>query len=147
MASQEQRDEANGSRPDNNGSALSIKTATGAELVCNDVWTARIMVTAVSGVGMYVAKSLVTFFHENPELFSSTMQLLLRPWGVVTDIMAGSVIVDLDCGSQEKHSKFLKDFDDGKVKEAMEKEFTEIGYDGKLQLTLEKKDVAVMEMR
>ena len=50
MASQEQRDEANGSRPVNNGSALSIKTAAGTELVCNDVWTARIMVTAVSGV-------------------------------------------------------------------------------------------------
>ena len=147
MASQEQRDEANGSRPVNNGSALSIKTAAGTELVCNDVWTARIMVTAVSGVGIYVAKSLVTLVHENPELVRSTIQLFFGPWGVVKDVMPGSVIVDLDCGSQEKHSKFLKDFEDGKVKDAMEEELTKIGCDEKLQLTLKERDVAVMEMR
>ena len=146
MASQQQRDEANGSRPVNNGSALSIKTAAGTELVCNDVWTARIMVTAVSGVGIYVAKSLVTLVHENPELVRSTIQLFFGPWGVVKDVTPGSVIVDLDCGSQEKHSKFLKDFKDGKVKDAMEEEFTKIGYNEKLQLTLEERDVAVMEM-
>ena len=146
MASQQQRDEANGSRPVNNGSALSIKTAAGTELVCNDVWTARIMVTAVSGVGIYVAESLVTFLYKNPEWFRSAIQLVFKPWGVVKDVTPGSVIVDLDCGSQEKHSKFLKDFKDGKVKDAMEEEFTKIGYNEKLQLTLEERDVAVMEM-
>ena len=140
MASQEQEDEANGSRPVNNGSALSIKTAAGTELEVNDVWTARIMVTAVSGVGIYVTKSLVTFLHENPELVRSAIQLAFKAWGEVKDVKPGSVIVDLDCGSQEKHSKFLKDFKDGKVKDAMEEEFTKIGYDEKLQLT-------VIEMR
>ena len=148
MASQEQRDEANGSRPVNNDSALSIKTAAGTELVCNDVWTARIIVAAVPGVVMYVVKSLLTFLQENPELVKSTTQLAFKPWGEVKDVKPGSIIVDLDCGSQEKHSKFLKDFKDGKVKDAMEKEFTKIGYNEKLQLTLEKlRDVAVMEMR
>ena len=146
MASQEQRDEANGSRPVNNGSALSIKTAAGTELVCNDVWTARIVVTAVSGVGIYVTKSLLTFLHKNPDLVKSTIQLAFKAWGVVKDVKPGSVIVDLDCGSQEKHSKFLKDFKDGKVKDAMEEAFTRIGYNEKLQLTLEERDVAVMEM-
>ena len=94
-----------------------------------------------------MTKSLVTFLRENPELVRSAIQLAFKAWGEVKDVKPGSVIVDLDCGSQEKHSKFLKDFNDGKVKDAMEEEFTKIGYDEKLQLTLKETNVAVMKMR
>lgn len=147
MASQAQRDGANGTRPVHNDSVLSIRTAGGTELTINDAWTARIVVTAVSGVGMYVVKNLVTFLHDNPKLVRSAIQLAFQVWGEVKDVKPGSVIVDLDCGSQEKHSKFLKDFKDEKVKEAMEVEFRKIGYNEKLQMTLEERDVAVVEMR
>lgn len=54
MASQAQRDGANDTRPVSKGSALSIRTAGGTELVFNDAWTARIVVTAVSGAGIYL---------------------------------------------------------------------------------------------
>lgn len=144
MAGQEERDRTNGSRPVNNGSALSIRTASGTELSLNDPWTARIVVTAVSGVGVYFAKNLVTFLRENPELVKSAIQLAFKAWGEVKDVKPGSVIVDLDCGSQEKYSKFCKDFDDGKVKDAMEKEFRKIGYNEKLQMTIKERDVAAM---
>ena len=94
-----------------------------------------------------MTKSLVTFLRENPELVRSAIQLAFKAWGEVKDVKPGSVIVDLDRGSQKKHSKFLKDFNDGKVKDAMEEEFTKIGYDEKLQLTLKETNVAVMKMR
>ena len=146
MAGQVQRDEANGSRPVNSGSALSLRTAGGTEFTTNDPWTARIVVTAVSGVGIYLAKNLVTFLVKNPELVRDAIRLAVRPWGELKGVWTGSVIVFLDCGSQEKYLKFLKDFADGKVKDAMEEEFSKIGYNEKLQIALEERHVAAMEM-
>lgn len=147
MASQAQRDGANDTRPVSNGSALSIRTAGGTELAFNDAWTARIVVTAVSGTGIYLVKNLVTFLCENPGLVRNAIQQAFQVWGEVKDVKPGSVIVDLDCGSQEKYSKFRKDFDDGKVKDALEEEFCKVGYNEKLQMALKERDVAVVEMR
>ena len=147
MASQAPRDGANDTRPVSNGSALSIRTAGGTELAFNDAWTARIVVTAVSGAGIYLVKNLVTFLCENPGLVRSAIQQAFQVWGEVKDVKPGSVIVDLDCGSQEKYLKFHKDFDDGKVKDALEGEFCKIGYNKKLQMDLKERDVAEVEMR
>ena len=144
---QEQRDGANGSTPSTNDSALSIKTAGGTEIGFNDPWTARIVVTTVCGVGIYVTKNLVSFLHENRDLVRGAIQLAFQTWGVVKDVKPGSIIVDLDCGSKDKFSKFNDDFEDGKVKDAMEEEFRKIGYNEKLQLALKEKNVAVIKTR
>ena len=131
----------------NNDPDLSITLTTDkTEVVVNDAWTARILVGAVAAAGMYSVKSLATLLLENPEVLKSALDLALQVWGKVVSVTSGSLIVDLDCESEGKYSKFVEDFDDGKVQGAMEKEFSKIGY-GKLQLTLEKRDVAVMEMR
>ena len=148
MASEAERDASNGARPSPSGSVMRVVTAGGNEVEINDVWTARILVTAVAGTGIYLAKSLVTFLRENRELVTDAVQLAVEAWGKAR-VEPGSIIVDLDCGSQEKFLKFQKDFEDGKIKDALERGFGEIGYNAKLELKLIKKtpNVAAVEMR
>ena len=148
MASEAEGDASNGARPSTSGSVMRVETAGGNKVEINDVWTARILVTAVSGTGIYLAKSLVTFLRENRELVTDAVQLAVEAWGEAR-VEPGSIIVDLDCGSQEKFLKFQKDFEDGKVKEALERGLGVVGYDAKLELKLIKEtpNVAAVEMR
>ena len=137
MASEAERNADNG--------AMRVSTAGGTEVEGNGAWTARIQVTAVL---KDAAKGLAEF-RENVKLINDTIQLALEFWGVIEGIWWGSIIVDLDCGSQEKFFEFQKDFEDGKVKDAMETEFREIGYNGKLELKLMKEttNMAIFEFR
>ena len=148
MASEAEGDASNGARPSTSGSVMRVETAGGNKVEINDVWTARILVTAVSGAGIYLAKSLVTFLRENPKLVTDAVQLAVKVWGEAK-VKPGSIIVDLDCGSHEKFLKFQKDFEDGKVKEALERGLGVIGYDAKLELKLIKEtpNVAAVEIR
>ena len=81
-------------------------------------------------------------------MVTDAVQLAVEAWGEAR-VEPGSIIVDLDCGSQEKFLKFQKDFEDGKVKDALERGFGEIGYNAKLELKLIKEtpNVAAVEMR
>ena len=63
MASEAEGDASNGARPSTSGSVMRVETAGGNKVEINDVWTARILVTAVSGAGIYLVKSSVTFLH------------------------------------------------------------------------------------
>lgn len=144
MADQAERDGGNGERP--SGSALSVRTAGGTEISINDPWTARITMVAA----IYTVKTLASFFKENPEVVKSALQLVFKPLGaVISQVSPGSLNVDLNFGSKEQFLKFEKDFQDGKVKDAIEEEFRKIGYDTKLNLTLIKEtpNVATIEMR
>ena len=147
MASQV--DANNGSRPSTSGPAMSFtRTASETRIEINDRWAVRFLVVAVSGAGIYLTKSLVTFLRENPELVTDTVQKAVKVWGKAM-VKPGSIIVDLDCGSQEKFLKFQKDFEDGKVKDALERGLGEIGYNAELELTLIKEtpNVATIKKR
>ena len=147
MASEAERDPGNGARPSTSGTIIKLKIPGGTEVEINDVWASRILVTAISGSTVYLIQGFVTFFLENPELVMDTVQLALKTWGQVVDVIVGSLIIDLDCGSQKKFLKFQKDFEDGKVKDAMEKEFSEIGYNAKLELKLMKETSKVANIK
>ena len=147
MASEAERDPGNGARPSTSGTIIKVKIPGGTEVEINDVWASRILVTAISGSTVYLIQGFVTFFLENPELVMDTVQLALKTWGQVVDVIVGSLIIDLDCGSQKKFLKFQKDFEDGKVKDAMEKEFSEIGYNAKLELKLMKETSKVANIK
>ena len=86
----------------------------------------------------------LAMIHENFTLIKNILQLVLDCWGIIRRIWYGSIIVDLDCGSQENFLEFQKDFEDGTIKNAMEAEFRKIGYNGKLELKLMK---CVFEIR
>ena len=101
MASQAERDANNGARPSTGGSAMRLVTAGGNKVEINDVWTARILVTAVSGAGISSGRGIGTFFRKNPKLVTDRLQ----PARKVKNTGPGSIIVDLDCGS---HKKFLQ---------------------------------------
>ena len=75
MASEAERDASNGVRPSPSGSVMRVETAGGNKIEINDVWTTRILVTAVSGTGIYVVKSLVTFFRENQKLVTDAVKM------------------------------------------------------------------------
>ena len=139
MASEAERVAANDSGPSTSGSVMSVRTPGGTELDFNDPWTARILVTAIAGVGMYLAHGFVTFLHNYPELVRYAVKVVFRPYGEVEDVKLNSITVDLACGSKKKFLKFKKDFEDGKVKVALERELKEIGCDPKLELKLELK--------
>ena len=147
MASEAERDPGNGARPSTSGTIIKVKIPGGTEVEINDVWASRILVTAISGSTVYLVQGFVTFFLENPELVMKTVQLALKTWGQVVDVIVGSLIIDLDCGSQKKFLKFQKDFEDGKVKDAMKKEFSEIGYNAKLELKLMKETPKVANIK
>ena len=105
MASQAERDADNGARPSTGGSAMRVVTAGGNKVEINDVWTARILVTAVSGAGISSGRGIGTFFRKNPKLVTDKLQPARKVWVKVKNTGPGSIIVDLDCGS---HKKFLQ---------------------------------------
>ena len=104
--------------------------------------------TAVSLTKAFLTIGLVTFFLANPDKVTDAFQLALKAYGEC-GVRIGSIIIDLICGSREKFLKFQKDFEDGKVKEALENELSKIGYDARLEVTLMKvtRNVARTEMR
>ena len=141
MASEVERNAANG--------AMGVRTPEGTEIETNGAWTARIKVTAALKDAFDSAKEFGKFVLENPELIIKKLRFALECWGIIKEFWYGSIILDLDCRSQEKFLEFQKDFENGKVKDAMETEFREIGYNGKLELKLTKEtpDTAILEIR
>ena len=135
--------------PSASGTTTRIKTAGGTEAETTDNWPIRMFVAALSWSLINVSTGLVAFFLENPNKVMDTFQLALNKYGNVTDVILGSLIIHLDCGSQENFSKFQQDFKDGKVQEALENELRKIGCDAKLEVTLMKEtlNVARTEMR
>ena len=112
----------------------------GTEVEINGACTAIILVTTV----LQGAAEGLAMIRENVIVIKDILQLALDAWGIIRRLLFGSIIVDLDCRSQEKFLEFQKDFEDGKVKDAMETEFRKIGYNGKLELKLMKR---VFEIR
>ena len=106
----------------------------GTEVEINGACTAIILVTTV----LQGAAEGLAMIRENVIVIKDILQLALDGWGIIRRLLFGSIIVDLDCRSQEKFLEFQKDFEDGKVKDAMETEFRKIGYNGKLELKLMK---------
>ena len=135
--------------PSASGTTTKIKIVGGTEAETTDVWSVRMLVAAVGWSTISTTKGLVAFFLENPHNAIDTFQLALNKYGNVTGIRFGTLIIDLDCGSQENFSKFKKDLKDGKVQEALENELRKIGRDAKLEVTLMKEtpNVARMEIR
>ena len=131
------------------GTTTEVRIAGVTEARTDDVWSVRMLVAAVSISAVWLTKGLVTFFLENSDKVIDTFQLALKVYGNVSDVRTGSLIIDLDCESQEKFSKFQKDFEDGKVKEALENELSKIGFHAKLQVTVMEvtSNVARTEMR
>ena len=108
MASQAERDADNGARPSTGGSAMRVVTAGGNKVEINDVQTARILVTAVSGAGISSGRGIGTFFRKNPKLVTDKLQPARKVWVKVKNTGPGSIIVDLDCGSHKKIFTILK---------------------------------------
>ena len=102
MASQAERDADNGARPSTGGSAMRIVVEI------NDVWTARILVTAVSGAGISSGRGIGTFFRKDLKLVTDKLQPARKVWVKVKNTGPGSIIVDLDCGSHKKFYNFKK---------------------------------------
>ena len=58
MASEDERDAADGARPSTSGSAKRVKTAGRTKVEIHDVWTSRVLVTTVFGATLYLAYRL-----------------------------------------------------------------------------------------
>ena len=54
----------------------------------------------------------------------------------VRNIEQGSVLVDLHCHSEKSFREFVTDFEAKKVRNRLEEEFTKIGFQGVLQVTI-----------
>ena len=123
--------------------------AQGSELETDDVWSVRLLVIADSLCKAVLTTGFVTFVLMNPDKVTDVLELALKLYGALTRVSIGSIIIDLNCGSREKFLKFQKDFEDGKVKEALENELSKIGCDAKLKVTLMKvtRNVARTELR
>ena len=55
MASEDERDAADGARSSTSGSAKRVKTARRTKVEIHDVWTSRVLVTTVFGATLYLA--------------------------------------------------------------------------------------------
>ena len=55
----------------------------------------------------------------------------------VRNIGEGSILVELHCHSVHSFMQFVEDFEGGKVKYRLEREFTKIGFQGQLSVTIE----------
>ena len=58
----------------------------------------------------------------------------------VRNIEEGSILVELHCHSEHSFIKFVEDFEAGKVKRRLEEEFTKIGFQEELRVTIENAD-------
>ena len=137
MASEDKRDVADGATPSTSGSAIIFRKTPGEiKLDIKDTWTARILVSTGPAAGITSGIFLGTLFCRNPKLALNIAQWALKRFGNVKNLYRGSIIIELDCGSQEKYLKFQEDFKDGKVKDALEEELRKIGCHVELKLTL-----------
>ena len=73
---------------------MRVVTAGGNKVEINDVWTARILVTAVSGAGISSGRGIGTFFRKNPKLVTDKLQPARKVWVKVKNAGPGSIIVD-----------------------------------------------------
>jgi len=58
----------------------------------------------------------------------------------VRNIEEGSILVELHCHSENSFIQFVEDFEMKKVKYRLEEEFTKIGFQGQLRVTIENAD-------
>jgi len=58
----------------------------------------------------------------------------------VRNIDEGSILVELYCHSEHSFIQFVEDFEAGKVEQRLQKEFTNIGYQEQLRVTIENAD-------
>ena len=150
MTSKDKRDVADGAPPSTSGSAISFrKTPEEIKLDLKDTWTTRILVSTGPVAGITSGIFLGRLFRRNPKLVLDIAQWALKRYGIVKNLWRGSIIIELDCGSQEKYLKFQEDFKDGKVKDALEEELRKIGCHVELKLTLMERTstVAAIETR
>lgn len=116
------------------GPALSV---TGSGLTINDPWTARI------GFGMFslgAGAVLVYFLAKNPETVRNAIDLALQSYASVLNVRPGSIHVELSFKSKDNFLRFIDDFEQGKVKQKLEKELNKIGFKDDFKVTLNDKE-------
>lgn len=116
------------------GPALSV---TGSGLTINDPWTARIGFGVFSlGAGIGLAYILA----KNPETVRNAIDLALQSYASVLNVRPGSIHVELSFKSKDNFLRFINDFEQGKVKEKLEKELNKIGFKDDFKVTLNDKE-------
>lgn len=104
----------------------------------------NIILAGVLGVG---ALSLAAYYVSKTRPVENAIRngLEIRNEACVADpevrnIEEGSILVELHCHSEHSFIKFVEDFEAGKVKRRLEKEFTKIGFQEELRVTIENAD-------
>lgn len=116
------------------GPALSV---TSSGLTINDPWTARI------GFGLFslgAGLGLAYFLANNPETVRNAIDLALQSYASVLNVRPGSIHVELSFKSKDNFLRFIEDFEQGKVKEKLEKELNKIGFKDDFEVTLNDKE-------
>ena len=58
----------------------------------------------------------------------------------LTGIKKGSIVVELDCHTEQSFLRFMKDFEKGAIKHKLEKEFGKIGFKERIDVTITNRD-------
>ena len=98
---------------------------------------------ALLGLGIGCGVSLGVLFYRNPELVTGVViEVLRRPAIEVGNIAAGSILVDLYCGTKQSFLNFMEDFEARKVEQRLEEKFKKFGFEMNLEVTIKnEKDV------
>lgn len=109
--------------------------------------TVKIDNTILAGVISVGALSLAAYYLKNKRPVETALRNGLESRNEagqvdpeVRNIESGSILVKLHCYSEHSFIQFVEDFDDGKVSQRLSKEFTEIGYPGQINVTIENGD-------
>ena len=95
---------------------------------------------ALAGLGLGCGVALAVFYRNRPALVENAVRAALEgPGFQVANIAPGSILVKLHCDTQESFLSFMEGFETEQVKQRLNKEFSRIGYNEKLDVTITNK--------
>ena len=81
--------------------------------------------------------TLRAFYSANPREVTSAVKTALATWAAyVLSIRPSSILVEFVCKTEDGYQAFMSAFAAGTVKQRLQEEFSKIGFNGALQVTI-----------
>lgn len=81
--------------------------------------------------------TLAAFYNANPRAVTSAVKTVLTTWAAyVLSIRPSSILVEFVCNTEERYEAFKSALAAGTIKQRLQEEFSKIGFEGELEVTI-----------
>ena len=87
--------------------------------------------------------TLAAFYNAKPRAVTSAVKTVLTTWAAsVLSVRPSSILVEFVCNTKERYEAFMSALAAGTVKQRLQEEFSKIGFEDELDVTIVKDDRA-----